>query len=205
MPTQSTGGSRRYIQPRIPARAPACPRVAVSWPKGDNGPMRARLRGLLDGAGWSVGLAAVLFVFALVAAALVAQSPEAVLWTGQRTVGTESGGLVVFRYQGRDYSVPVPGSGSAKAVSVYFDPGDPSDAMADTLTHRLTTGLLVGVPLAAGVTVLAMGLTRKQRWARRQRRQQRQGRAEFGSGLDDEFVARRLQERRVTGRRPYDY
>ena len=168
----------------------------------DNGLMRARLSGLLDGAGWSVGLAIVLFVFALVAAALVAQSPEAVLWTGHRTVGTETNGLVVFRYQGRDYSAPVPGSGSAKAVAVYFDPGNPDDAMADTPIHRLTSGLLVGVPLAAGVTVLIMGLTRKQRWARRQRRQQRQGRSEFGSGLDDEFVARHLQGRRDTARRP---
>jgi len=164
------------------------------------GLMSARLRGLLDGAGWSVGLAIVLFVFALVAAALVAQSPEAVLWTGHHTVGTETDGLVVFRYQGRDYSAPVPGSGSAKAITVYFDPGNPSDAMADTPVHRLTTGLLVGVPLAAGVTVLVMGLTRKQRWARRRRRQQRLGRAEFGSGLDDAVVTRLLDERRAPGR-----
>ncbi len=162
----------------------------------DNGLMRARLRGLLDGAGWSVGLAAALFAFALVAAALVAQSPEAVLWTGQHTVGTESNGLVVFRYHGQDYSAPVPGSGSAKAVGVYFDPGNPDDAMADTLTHRLTSGLLVGAPVAAGVIVLIVGLTRKKRWARRQRRQ----RAQFGSGLDDEFVARHLQERRDSSR-----
>jgi hypothetical protein len=176
--------------------------VAAGKPMADNGLMRARLRGLLDGAGWSVGVAVVLFVFALVAAALVAQSPEAVLWTGHRAVGTETDGLVVFRYQGRNYSAPVPGSGSAKAVTVYFDPGNPDDAMADTPIHRLTSGLLVGVPLAAGVTVLVMGLTRKQRWARRQRRQQRRGRAEFGTGLDDEFVARHLQERRDTARRP---
>jgi hypothetical protein len=155
--------------------------------------MRARLRGLLDGAGWSLGLAIALFVVALLAAALVAQSPEAVLWTGRHAVGTESGGLVVFRHQGRNYPVPVPGSGSAKAVSVYFDPGNPSDAMADNITDRLTTGLLVGGPLAAGVTVLVIGLTRKRRWARRQR-------TEFGSGLDDTFVARHLQERRGSGR-----
>jgi hypothetical protein len=171
--------------------------MTAGWPMADNGFMRARLRRLLDGAGWSVGLAAVLFAFALVAAALVAQSPEAVLWTGQRTVGTESNGLVVFRYQGQNYSVPVPGSGSAKSVGVYFDPGNPDDAMADTLTHRLTSGLLVGVPVAAGVIVLIMGLTRKKRWARRQQRQQ----AQFGSGLDDEFVARHLHEGRGS-RRP---
>ena len=162
----------------------------------DNGLMRARLRGLLDGAGWSVGLAAALFAFALVAAALVAQSPEAVLWTGQHTVGTESNGLVMYRYQAHDYSFPVRGFGSAKSVSVYFDPGNPDDAMADTLTHRLPSGLLVGGPVAAGVIVLIVGLTRKKRWARRQRRQ----RPQFGSGLDDEFVARRLQEGRGSGR-----
>jgi hypothetical protein len=163
----------------------------------DNGLMGSRLRALLDGAVWSLGLAAALFTVALLAGFLVAQSPEAVLWTGHHTVGTEQDGLVVFRYQGHNYPVPVPGYGSAKAVSVYFDPGNPSDAMADNVTDRLTTGLLVGGPLAAGVTVLIIGLTRKKRWARRQRRQ---GRTGFGRGLDDEFVARHLQEGRGSSR-----
>jgi hypothetical protein len=165
----------------------------------DNGLLRARLGALLDGAWWSVGVAAVLFGFALLAAILVLQSPEGLLWTGQHAIGTEQNGLIVFRYQGRDYSASAVGSGSAKAASVYFDPGDPTNAMAENLPERAFTGALVGVPLLAGVAVLTIGLTRKQRWARGQRRL---AGPQFGRGLDQDFVTRQLKEQR--GGRPGD-
>ena len=58
--------------------------------------MRGRLGKVLDGAGWSVGLAVALFAFALLFLALDFQSPQIVLWTGQRAVGTEQNGLVTF-------------------------------------------------------------------------------------------------------------
>jgi hypothetical protein len=64
--------------------------------------------------------------------------------------------------------------------------------MADNVPDRVFTGLLVGVPAVGGVAVLLLGLTRKRRWARRQSRQA----ASYGSGLDPEFVARQLQQRR---------
>ena len=158
----------------------------------DNGPMSRRLRSLLDGAGWSVGLAGVLFALALLAVVMVAQSPEAVLWTGHHAVGTERGGLVLFRWQGHPYAIDVPGYGSAKAVDVYFDPADPAGGMAGNLPDRMITGSLVGLPLLGGLAVLLAGLTRRWRWAQRQRRDT----AAFGRGLDPAFVARQLQERR---------
>lgn len=161
----------------------------------DNGLMRARLRARVDGAGWSVGVAAVLFAFGLLAAILIAQSSEALLWTGQHAVGTERNGLIVFRWHGHDYSASATGYGSSKAADVYFDPGNPTDAVAENTTQRVFTGSLVGVPVLAGLAVLALGLTRKQRWARRQRREA----GRFGSGLDEDWVTRQLQERR--GRR----
>ncbi len=71
---------------------------------------------MLDGAGWSVGLAAALFVFALLYVVLDFQSPEIVLWTGHRVVVTEQQGLATFRWQGQAYTVDVPGFGSGNKV-----------------------------------------------------------------------------------------
>ena len=139
-----------------------------------------------------MGLAAVLFAFAVLFLALEFQSPEIVLWTGHHVVGTEHNGLATFRWHGRVDAADMPGNGSAKRVDVCFNPGDPTGAMADNVPGRVFTGLLVGVPVAGGVAVLLLGLTRKRRWARRQRRQA----ASYGSGLDPEFVARQLQQRR---------
>jgi len=155
--------------------------------------MRGRLGKILDGAGWSVGLAAALFAFALLFLALDFQSPQIVLWTGQRAVGTEQNGLVTFYWHHHAYTATTPGTGSAKAMSVYFPPGNPDAAVAESLPDRLTAVALFAVPVAAGVAVLAIGLTRKRRWARRHNRE---GRPAFGAGLDEDFVARRLQERR---------
>jgi hypothetical protein len=154
--------------------------------------MRGRLSAVLDGAGWSVGLAAALFVFALLFVALDFQSPEIVLWTGHHVVATEQHGLAAFRWQGQSYTVDVPGFGSGKKVDIYFNPGDPSGAMADNVPDRVFAGLLVGGPVIVGVAVLVAGLTRKRRWARRQSR----GAASYGSGLDPEFVARQLKAHR---------
>ena len=75
--------------------------------------MRGRLGKILDGAGWSVGLAAALFAFALLFLALDFQSPQIVLWTGQRAVGTEQNGLVTFYWEHHAYTATTPGSGSA--------------------------------------------------------------------------------------------
>lgn len=147
---------------------------------------------MLDGAGWSVGLAAALFVFALLYVVLDFQSPEIVLWTGHRVVVTEQRGLAMFRWQGQAYTVDVPGFGSGNKVDIYFNPGDPSRAMADSVPDRVVGGLFVGVPVIVGVAVLVVGLSRKRRWARRQSR----GTASYGSGLDPDFVARQLEARR---------
>jgi hypothetical protein len=154
--------------------------------------MRGRLSARLDGAGWSVGLAAALFVFALLFALLDLQSPESVLWTGHHVVATEQHGLATFRWQGQAYTVDVPGFGSGNAVDIYFNPGDPSAAMADNVPDRVFAGLFVGVPVLVGVGLLLAGLTRKRRWARRQSRKA----ASYGSGLDPDFVDRQLGARR---------
>jgi hypothetical protein len=130
----------------------------------------ARVRSWFDGAGWFVGLAVALFVFALLMAFLDLQSPDHVLWTGQQVVGTEQGGIVSYRWDGQTYSLDVPGFGSSNAVSVYLNPDNPSYAMVDNTADRVGTSLLVGGPVAGGVALLVVGLTRKRRWARRNAR-----------------------------------
>ena len=58
-----------------------------------------------------MGLAAALFAFALLFLALDFQSPQIVLWTGQRAVGTEQNGLVTFYWQHHAYTATTPGTG----------------------------------------------------------------------------------------------
>jgi hypothetical protein len=127
----------------------------------------ARVRRWFDGAGWFVGAAVVLLVFALLAALAGLQSTDSILWTGQQVTGTEQQGLVYYRWQGQTYSLAVPGSGSSKAVSVYFNPGDPSQAIVDNVFDRVLAGLLILGPVAGAVALLVIGGTRNYRWQRR--------------------------------------
>jgi hypothetical protein len=127
----------------------------------------ARVRESFDGAGWFVGLAAALFVFALLAVLLELQSPDLVLWTGQRVTGTEQGGIVTYRWHGQQYSLDARGFGSAPHVSVYLDPADPGSGMVDNLPDRILVSSFIGVPVAGGVALLVAGATRKPRRIRR--------------------------------------
>ena len=158
--------------------------------------MLARIRRLFDGAGWFPGLAAALFVFALLAVLLELQSSDSVRWTGQRVTGTEIGGIVSYRWDGQTYSLDAPGYGSAKAVGIDLDPADPSNAVIDNTFPRVFEGALVAVPVAAGVALLVVGLTRRRRWERRQVRAE----ARAGHVLDEDFVSRHLRELRHGGR-----
>ena len=107
-------------------------------------------------------------------------------------VGTETGGIVSYRWHGQTYSLGAPGFGSSKAVSVYLDPANPSNALLDNPFLRVFEGSLVVVPVAGGVVLLALGLTRRRRWDRRQQR----AAAPSGQVLDKDFVARHLRELR---------
>lgn len=134
----------------------------------------ARVRKWFDGAGWFVGAAAVLLVIALLAALAGLQSTDSLLWTGQQVTGTEQQGLVYYRWQGQTYSLDVPGTGSSKAVSVYFNPGDPSQAVVDNVFNRVLAGLLVLGPVVGAVILLVIGGTRNYRWQRRKLKRARE-------------------------------
>ena len=129
--------------------------------------MLARVRKWFDGAGWFVGAAVVLLVFALLAMLAGLQSTDSTLWTGHHVTGTEQHGLVYYRWKGQSYSLDVPGFASSKAVSVYLNPGDPSQAIVDNVLDRVLAGLLVLGPAAGAVVLLVIGGTRNYRWQRR--------------------------------------
>lgn len=136
--------------------------------------MLARVRRWFDGAGWFVGLAIALFVFALLAGLLELQSPDLLLWTGHRVTATEQGGIVTYRWHGQPYSLNASGNGSSTSVSVYLDPADPSTAIIDNVADRTLVASLIGAPAAGGVILLAAGLSRNYRWDRRRARRARE-------------------------------
>ena len=126
----------------------------------------ARVRGWYDGSGWFVGAAVVLVVFALLALLVGLQSSDRVLWTGQRVVGTEHQGIVTYWWHGQSYSLDEPGFRSARTVSVYLNPADPSNAMVDSVLDRTVAGVLILGPVVAAVVLLVLGGTRNYRWFR---------------------------------------
>jgi hypothetical protein len=134
----------------------------------------ARVRKWFDGAGWFVGGAVVLLAFALLAVLAGLQSSDSILWTGQHVTGTEQQGLVYYRWQGQSYSLAVPGSASAKAINVYLNPGDPSQAVVDNVPDRVLAGLFVLGPVAGAVVLLVIGGTRNYRWQRRKLKRARE-------------------------------
>jgi hypothetical protein len=127
----------------------------------------ARVRKWYDGSGWFVAGAVVLMFFAVLALLLGLQSPDRVLWTGQGVVGTEHQGIVYYSWHGQSYSIDAPGMGSAKAINVYLDPADPSQAMIDNIPDRVVAGLLILGPAVAALVLLVLGGTRNYRWFRR--------------------------------------
>jgi len=127
----------------------------------------ARIRGWFDGAGWAIAVAGTLFFAALLVALLVLRSGSGLLWTGQAVTGTERQGIVFYTWQGQPYQIDVPGFGSARSVTLYLNPRDPGNAAVDSTTDRVATSLGVGLPVLAGIVVLAIGGTRNYRWKRR--------------------------------------
>ena len=126
----------------------------------------ARVRKWYDGSGWFVAGAVVLLVIAALALLAGLQSPDRVLWTGQGVTGAERQGIVYYSWHGQSYSIDASGNGSAKDVSVYLDPADPSQAMIDNIPDRVVAGLLIAGPVVAALVLLVLGGTRNYRWFR---------------------------------------
>ena len=153
--------------------------------------MRARIGRWFDGLGLFVGPAIALFVLALLVVVLELHTPEILLWTGHRVVGTEQGGIVFYRWHGQSYSLDAPGYQSSKAVSVFLDPGDANNAVVDNLADRAFVGFLIGGPVAVGAALIATGLIRR---SRSRRRRKRGGPRPAIDILDTDVAARNLRD-----------
>lgn len=108
-----------------------------------------------------------LFIAALLLLFLVLQSQTALLWTGTAVPGSEQQGIAYYQWKGQSYTADQRGNGTVKSVTVYVDPGNPSNAIIDDAGSRVGDVLTVGLPFAAGVVLLVIGGTRNARWKRR--------------------------------------
>jgi hypothetical protein len=150
------------------------------------------LRDRFDGIGGYVALAGLLVFFSVLGVLIEAQSSDKVLWTGTKVVGSESGGIVIYRYQGEQFSLDGSGFDNRARVTVYLDPSNPDDAQVDSLVIRAVDLGFTAVPFGLGVAVLGLGLYRRRHVDKGRVREVR----EFGGGLDPEFVENYLKRLR---------
>ncbi|HVV77488.1 MAG TPA: hypothetical protein VHC43_15800 [Mycobacteriales bacterium] len=156
---------------------------------------RSRLSSAFDGLGPYAGIAAVLFVLALLMFLLIVQSQQdMLLWTGGRTVGTETNGLVRFRVDGQSYTfVPDQQSSADKPrVEVYYKKSDPFAARLDSTSVRVLDLSFTIAPLLVAAGVVGLGLRRRARG----RTSPARAESAFGTGLDPDFVQRQLDQLR---------
>lgn len=170
---------------------------------------RSRLGRFFEGTGLYSAAGVLLGVIGVVLLLIIAFSTVGLLWVGDRVTGVEQGGIVYYRVHGVGYSMSEAGSfRNRDRVAVYFDGSDPSRAILDTTTARVSAAAFGAGPLVAGAAFATAGLVKKRR--NRHRRDEAILHGErFGQGLDPEMVQRLLRERRVQDRqmpqgRPFD-
>jgi hypothetical protein len=145
----------------------------------------------LAGFGCLGGVALALVIVGLLALVSELQSPTSVLWTGRAVVAQDRGGVVQYPVNGINYTLVVasePASTPAHALTVYFDPKNPSIALADSAATRWFDASFVAGPFLGALLAVGAGLVR----TRRRRRGSGGSQDGFGRGFDvDEFRARR--------------
>jgi hypothetical protein len=153
-----------------------------------------RLRERFDGLGGYVAAACLLVFCSVLGLLIEAQSPDKVLWTGTKVVGSEQGGIVLYRYQGQQYSLDGNGFADKQRVAVYLDPSNPDSAQTDSLVVRAIDLGFTALPFALAFLVIGWGLYRRRSAETVRVREVR----EYGGGLDPEFVEsylKRLRQR----------
>ncbi|MGH3493795.1 MAG: hypothetical protein ACRDRL_32035, partial [Sciscionella sp.] len=137
-----------------------------------------------------------LFAVGILVVLLEVQSPSRALWIGVPVQGAEYAGAVTYSYHGQGYSLSEPFSrhqlGPSRQVTVYVNPGDPSDGVLDRAATRWYEGVLIGVWFVGATGCLFAGALRARR--HRRRRKHRTTVPPFGRGLDPNTVGR-LQKR----------
>jgi hypothetical protein len=117
----------------------------------------------------STVVALVLVVVGLLFALVEAQSPSKLYWTGDAVAATNSGGIAYYRVHGQQYTLDVPGPAPAHdtPVTVFVDPGDPSQALLSRPTRWVDAAAVLCWFVAAVALVAVAALRRSSR--RRQR------------------------------------
>lgn len=131
--------------------------------------MSYRYRRWWHGLEWSLGGAAVFFVFGLVMAGVVLTSASAVQWTGKSVHGASWDGIVTYHYQGAEYQLP---DDAHKAyarphpVTVWLSRSHPEDVdhafLANSVARWSDFVMVVVWFLIAGAFVVG-GLLRRRR------------------------------------------
>jgi hypothetical protein len=143
--------------------------------------------------------AAAMLLVGVVVVLLQSSFPTWLFWTGDRVSGTNHEGLVYYRVDGEQYTVddPRPVPPHDVPVTVYVDPGDPTNALLDRPGVWIDAGfVVVWFAAAAGTLVVAA--------ANRSRHRHRRAAAKpgFGEGLESDWVARHLEHNRGRSRSP---
>jgi hypothetical protein len=155
------------------------------------------IRRRCEGIGCLGAIALVLAAAGVLALLVELQSPTSVLWIGRPVAAQDLGGVVLYPFDGRDYTLVVPNEPAATRshiVTVYLDPNNPSAALEDNPATRWFDAAFVGAPFIAAIALVAVALVRN---TRRLRARSRRGPAGgFGQGFDpDELHSRRQRAR----------
>jgi hypothetical protein len=150
----------------------------------------------------STGVAIALVVVGILFGLAELQSPSRLYWTGDAVTGTNSGGIIYYRVDGKDYTLDAPGAAPAHdtRVTVYVDPDAPSESLASRPTKWVDAGLVL-VWFVAAAGCLAIAALRRTSTSRRKAAGRDSG-PTFGDGLSPDLVARYLDQTRRPPRPP---
>jgi hypothetical protein len=151
-----------------------------------------RLRDRFDGIGGYVAVAGILLFFSVLGLLILVQSSDKLLWTGTKVVGRESGGIVIYRYRGEQYSIDGNDFDNRARISVYLEPSNPFNAQTNSWVVRAIDLGYTAVPFTLSILVLGAGMYRR-RTADKVRIQQVR---DYGGGLDPEYVENYLKRLR---------
>jgi hypothetical protein len=152
------------------------------------------VRDSFDGIGGYVIVAGLLLFFSVLGLLVEVQSPDKVLWTGTKVVGSEQGGIVLYDFRGHQYSLDGDGVDTRAHIDVYLNPSDPSSAELNSVVNRVIDLGFTIIPFTLSLLVMLAGLYHRRAIDKVRIREVR----EYGGGLDPEFVEsylKRLRQR----------
>lgn len=154
--------------------------------------MISGIRRRFEGIGCLGAIAIVLAAIGVLAVLLELQSPTSVLWTGRPVAAKDVGGIVLYPFDGHNFTLVAPNEPAntpAHRVTVFVDPNSPSSALEDSAATRWFDAAFVGAPFVAATALIAIALVRNTR--RLRARSARGPTGGFGQGFDPDELRRR--------------